>query len=109
MRRWLAPLLVMLIAAVGAHPFCNAMFRCGCTLLGLTAHCNIHANAPPHCPWCATPRWFLLAALLAFAGATLATRLTWRRTTAFLPSLLAGLVGVAAGGFAGAMVTKLLA
>jgi hypothetical protein len=90
---------------VGAHPFCNLMFHCGCSALALTAHCNIHAPAPPHCPWCAQPLWFALAALLALAGGGVAIALAWRRTTAFLPSVSAGLVGVVAGGLAGALVT----
>ena len=90
---------------VGAHPFCNLMFHCGCSALALTAHCNIHAPAPPHCPWCAQPLWFALAALFALAGGAAAIALAWRRTTAILPSVSAGLVGVVAGGVAGALVT----
>jgi len=92
---------------VGAHPFCNLMFHCGCSALALTAHCNIHAPAPPHCPWCAQPLWFALAGLLAFAGGGGAIAIAWRRTTALLPSVSAGVVGVVVGGVAGAIVTML--
>lgn len=83
------------------------MFHCGCSLFGLTAHCNIHSPALPHCPWCAQPAWFALAALFALAGAALALTLTWRRTVALLPSVAAGLAGAAAGGWLGAVVTRL--
>lgn len=83
------------------------MFHCGCSALALTAHCNIHAPAPPHCPWCAHPAWFVLAALLALLFAFTAIALSWkRRTTAILPSLLVGLVGLVAGGTLGALITR---
>jgi hypothetical protein len=91
---------------VGAHPFCHLMFHCGCSALALTAHCNIHAAAPPHCPWCAQPLWFVLAALLALAGSGAAMALMRRRTTAILPSVAVGLVGAVAGGLAGALLTR---
>lgn len=106
--QWWAPAIVAALAVVGAHPFCNAMFHCGCSLFGLTAHCNIHSPSPPHCPWCAEPIWFALAALLALAGAAATIALLWRRTTAIVPSVLAGLVGAVAGGWLGAIVTRLL-
>ena len=34
--------------------FCNWVFRCGCQSLwaGADAHCNIHAAAGHHCPFC---------------------------------------------------------
>ena len=92
----------------GAHPFCNVMFHCGCSALALTAHCNIHAPAPPHCPWCAQPAWFALAAALALVCAGAAIALLWRRrTTAILPSVTVGLVGAIAGGTLGAVITRL--
>jgi hypothetical protein len=106
--RWLAPAIVTLVAIVGAHPFCNLMFHCGCGLVSLTAHCNIHHAMPPHCPWCAQPRWFLLAGALGWIGATVAMRLARRRSPALLPSLAAGLVGVVAGGALGAVITRAL-
>lgn len=84
------------------------MFHCGCSALALTAHCNIHTPAPPHCPWCAQPAWFALAALFALAFAATAILLLWRRrTTAILPSVAVGLVGAIAGGTLGAVVTRL--
>jgi hypothetical protein len=104
---WWAPVIVAALAIVGAHPFCNAMFHCGCSMLGLTAHCNIHAPAPPHCPWCAQPAWFALAAVFALAGGAIAMRLVRRKTPATLPSVAVGLAGVVAGGWLGAVVTKL--
>ncbi len=103
----MAPTIVAALAVVGAHPFCNWMFGCGCTLVGLTAHCNIHSPSPPHCPWCAQPAWFALAALLALVAAGAAMVLVRRRTAAVLPSVAAGFVGLVAGGGVGALVTRL--
>lgn len=108
MSRWWAPAIVSALAIVGAHPFCNLMFHCGCTTLALTAHCNIHAASPPHCPWCAHPAWFALAALLALVAGGSAIALLWRRrTTAIVPSLLVGLAGAVAGALLGALLTGL--
>ncbi len=45
-------------AAATTHLFfiqyCHLLFACGCQALwaGASATCNIHAPAPPHCPWC---------------------------------------------------------
>ncbi len=84
------------------------MFHCGCSALALTAHCNIHAPSPPHCPWCAQPAWFALAALLALACAGVAIALLWRRgTTAVAPSIVVGLAGLVVGGGVGALITRL--
>jgi hypothetical protein len=105
--RWWAPAIVSALAIAGAHPFCNLVFHCGCGALSLTAHCNIHAPAPPHCPWCAQPLWFVLAALLALAGAGAAIALVWRRSTAIPLATAAGLAGAVAGASAGALVTLL--
>ena len=96
-------MIVSALAIAGAHPFCNAMFHCGCSLFGLTAHCNIHSPAPPHCPWCAHPQWFALAFALAAVAAGGALWLVRRR--ALLPSVLVGLVAAVAGGWLGALLT----
>lgn len=105
--RWSAPAIVAVVAIVGAHPFCNAMFHCGCGLVSLTAHCNIHDPAPPHCPWCRQPLWFALAGLLALAGASLAMRAVARRVPAWWAAVAAGLAGVVAGGALGALAARL--
>ena len=95
------------------------MFHCGCSTLGLTAHCNIHSplpltgpsaplsfgRGPAHCPWCAQPAWFALAALLGLLVGGAAMALARRRTTAILPSVIVGLVGFVAGGALGAVIT----
>jgi hypothetical protein len=38
--------------------FCGTVFQCGCQSLWSTAalHCNIHAPAGKHCPWCSFGR-----------------------------------------------------
>lgn len=107
--RWLAPAIVTLVAIVGAHPFCNLMFRCGCGLVSLTAHCNIHNSMPPHCPWCSKPTWFLLAAVLGWIGASAAMTLARRRSPALLPSVGAGLFGVVVGAALGAVIARAFA
>ena len=103
--RWWAPAIVAALTVVGAHPFCNLVFRCGCGPLALAAHCNIHAAAPPHCPWCAQPLWFALALALALACGGVAIALAWRRTTALLPSVVTGMIGALVGASLGALVT----
>ncbi|HXU70451.1 MAG TPA: hypothetical protein VN947_14035 [Polyangia bacterium] len=105
--RWWAPAIVSASSVAGAHPFCHLVFHCGCSALALTAHCNIHAPSPPHCPWCAQPLWFVLAALLALVAGGAAMALVRRRSTAILPSVSAGLVGAVAGASLGAMITIL--
>jgi hypothetical protein len=102
----LAPAIVAVVAIVGAHPFCNWMFHCGCGLVSLTAHCNIHSPSPPHCPWCARPAWFALAGALALVAASGAMALVRRRTSALLPSVIAGVAGVVAGGWLGAIIAR---
>lgn len=102
--RWVAPAIVAALAIAGAHPFCNFVFHCGCGALTLTAHCNIHAASPPHCPWCAQPAWFALAAALALVFAALAMRLVRRQPTAI--RVIIGVVGVIAGASLGALVTR---
>jgi hypothetical protein len=102
-----APAIVAVATVVGAHPFCHLMFRCGCGLVSLSAHCNIHRPAPPHCPWCAQPAWFALAGLLALVGATLLMRLIARRSPSLWAQVVAGLAGAVAGGAIGALVTRL--
>ena len=35
-------------------PICGFLFECGCTWIWSdgAAHCNIHDELPPNCPWC---------------------------------------------------------
>ena len=44
------------------NPFCNALFRCGCTWNwdGGWARCNVHNTTGPRCPWCAATDPFAL-------------------------------------------------
>jgi hypothetical protein len=104
----MAPAIVAALAIAGAHPFCNLVFHCGCGALSLTAHCNIHAAAPPHCPWCAEPAWFALAGALALVLGGVALWLARRRALSVLPSVATGMIGVVAGASLGALVTILV-
>lgn len=70
-RRLLAAVLALAGAAVLFLPLCDLAFDCGCTwpLLGGSAHCNMHAPQPPHCPLCRGPRVYGLAFSLALFAA----------------------------------------
>lgn len=64
--------------------FCDLVYGCGCRSWwnGAAEACNIHAPAPPHCPWCATGKLGLYvpvgAILLAQAIAVFwPPRLAW--------------------------------
>jgi hypothetical protein len=100
-----APTIVTLVAIVGAHPFCNWMFHCGCGLVSLTAHCNVHRVAPPHCPWCTQPIWFVLSLSLALVAGLVGIALVRRRSPSLLAAIGTGLVGLIAGGYAAALLT----
>ncbi len=69
------------LGAVLLLPFCNVLFRCGCTWswAGGTRHCNIHRRNVPHCPWCSYGDAAGVA-LYAVLGATQlgAAALAWR-------------------------------
>ena len=98
-----APVIVLLVAVAGAHPFCNLAFHCGCNVFALAAHCNIHHAAPPHCPWCAQPKYFLLSFLFALLISGFALFFTRRR--AFLLHLFSGLSALLLGAAAAALLT----
>jgi hypothetical protein len=55
--RRLALLSVLAATGVFFTDLCGAVFGCGCRSLwnGVAEACNIHAPAPPHCPWCEHP------------------------------------------------------
>lgn len=58
LRILLAPLAVLIIAAVLTAPYCGQIFACGCTWPwdGLSAHCNFYdQNSALRCPWCQHP------------------------------------------------------
>jgi hypothetical protein len=101
--RLVPPAIVLIVAIAGAHPFCNLAFHCGCDVVALTAHCNIHDAQPPHCPWCARPIYFALSALFALAVAAAALRAVARRGVG--ARLAAGLVGLVGGATLAAWIT----
>jgi hypothetical protein len=89
---------VAVVAAALVHPLCNLFFRCGCTIFGLAAHCNVHAAAGPRCPWCAHPASFGIALLAGALTALLAMYLAGRRAPRrFWPRFVAGLAGAVLG------------
>lgn len=109
--------LLVYAAALGATlvffiNVCDLVFDCGCRSLwnGAAADCNIHREAPPHCPWCAHPlagggTAFLAAALAEWAivfGSMGGLGLLWRALLALAAFPLAsGLAGWLAGLFFG--------
>lgn len=50
---------------------CDALYDCGCHALwnGAASACNVHAEHPPHCPWCATGLWGSVLPPLTVLGA----------------------------------------
>jgi len=99
---WLAFAVATVLAAVGAYPVCDLLFRCGCSWFS-EAHCNIHQSAGAHCPWCAH-RWPFPLVVASWLGATaialrLSRRAIARHPLAALPIALAGLAaGMLASG-----------
>jgi hypothetical protein len=102
-KTFIAPAIVLVVAIVGAHPFCNLAFHCGCDLLALAARCNIHHAVPPHCPWCAHPLYFALSLLFALAISGFALWLTRQRP--FLLHLFCGLLALFCGASGAAALT----
>jgi hypothetical protein len=62
------------------YNLCHWIFRCGCTWAWGEAdrHCNVHHEAPPHCPWCSHGwsgfLWVPAVILLAEAAVILVLR-----------------------------------
>jgi hypothetical protein len=102
-KAFIAPAIVLLVAIVGAHPFCNFAFHCGCDVVALAAHCNIHHAAPPHCPWCARPIYFLSSFVFALVISGFVLWLTRRRP--FLSHLFFGLLALFCGASGAAAIT----
>ena len=109
--RSLIPKFACLAVALGVTyvffiQYCDLIFSCGCQALwaGASSSCNIHAPAPPHCPWClhhgSYGWWSLSGICTAQAGIAL-----WpgafglaRGISVFLAfPVLGGVFGVAAG------------
>jgi hypothetical protein len=91
-----AGIALAVVTAIGFHPACNALFRCGCGVFSLAQHCNVHHATGPHCPFCAHPLTALAAVLVATAAGWGALVLARRRAGGrFVPSFLAGLVAIA--------------
>lgn len=103
MKAIFAPAIVLAIAVVGAHPFCNLAFHCGCDLFALATHCNIHHAMGPHCPWCVQPIYFLLAFIFAISIASFALVLTRRRP--FLLNMFCGILALFGGAVGAALIT----
>lgn len=111
MIRFLTPRIVCLAVALGATfvlfiHYCDLIFSCGCQALwaGASTSCNIHAAAPPHCPWClhhGSYGWWSLSGIsVAQAGIALWPGIfgKWRVLAVFLAfPVLGGILGVAAG------------
>lgn len=86
-----AALIVLAIAAWLVTPACGALFRCGCTVVGLGGHdaCNCCSDVP-HCPWCTY--FSLELASFVFAGlAQIASFVLVRRRASRLAAAAAAL------------------
>jgi len=70
------------LAAAALYPFCGLAFRCGCVAMGMggAAHCNIHASAGAHCPWCEHAWLGMVGLFLTLAAQGLLYRAVFRRS-----------------------------
>jgi hypothetical protein len=52
-----AAVVIVAVTSVFLYPLCHVVFRCGCETMwgGAAEHCNVHAKAGEHCPWCEDP------------------------------------------------------
>ncbi len=115
MMRWLLPRLACLAVGVGVTwvffiNYCDLIFACGCQSLwaGASSSCNIHAPAPPHCPWClhdgAVGWWTMWGICLSQAGIALGPgRFGKWRALAVLAAfpVIGGIAGLGAGLYTG--------
>jgi len=94
LKKWIK-LIVELVFVVGLSiawseiimlPFCNFLFRCGCTWMwkGGIKDCNIYKTGP-HCPWCIAsssvawiPQW---GSMLMMVAVAMAVRAIWLQKT----------------------------
>lgn len=85
--------IVLVASLLLAHPLCNAIFQCGCSMTALTRHCNIHDRFSPHCPWCVNTAGAAAVFISALIGAALANYITLRKFNGNIPlATLAGLI-----------------
>jgi hypothetical protein len=65
-----AALVVLAVTIVFRYPLCHQVFRCGCETMwgGAAEHCNVHAKAGEHCPWCDDRRLGTLGFALTLAA-----------------------------------------
>ena len=63
--------LAIVVDAVFFLDLCDLIFDCGCEAgwAGAADACNIHHDAPPHCPWCAAG--WLVGGVLPFGAIVL--------------------------------------
>lgn len=71
--------LVFQFTAAFTTPFCDTLFRCGCSWVWTTgvSECNIYFDEAPDCPWCVAPgysKWIpTTGTALMMIGAVAAT------------------------------------
>ena len=55
--RWIVLAIGVALASIFFIDVCGWLYGCGCRSLwaGAAEACNIHHDAPPHCPWCVHP------------------------------------------------------
>ncbi len=97
--------LALVVTCVLFIDYCDLIFGCGCQSLwaGGSSSCNIHAPAPPHCPWCLHDGmigwWSLTGICVVQAGLALGPgRFGWWRALAVFAvfPVLGGIAGLAA-------------
>jgi hypothetical protein len=103
--RRLALLALLAVTGILFIDLCAAVFGCGCRSLwnGAAGGCNVHAPAPPHCPWCVHPFAGGAVAFVSIVAVQTWTILRPGRLPLALRAALALAVAPALGGLAGAI------
>ncbi len=97
-----------MIAGATIMPICDMHFDCGCSWPGpgAYAHCDIHTQGPPDCPWCTGWTSFLSAMAVSY-GLSLAVALWVAPRAPFPLVVLAGFAGVVGGAVLAGVATSL--
>lgn len=106
----LSLVIVATLTGVLTYPLCGALFRCGCVSVwaGAADHCNVHAAAGPHCPWCESAALGAMGFVLMVAAQAGAWQLARRRGAAPLASTIVAIAALPLAALLAGALTFLL-
>jgi hypothetical protein len=109
LRHGVAALALFGLAAAALYPFCGFAFRCGCVAMGMGAaeHCNIHASAGAHCPWCEHPSLGMVGLFLTLAAQGFLYRTVFRRSASAATATFAAALAFPLAALLAALLTWL--